>query len=52
MPKTEHEIVEELMLSVADAMGVEMTAADISTAYRLPVKRGREIGRASCRERV
>mgnify|MGYP001794010326 FL=1 len=42
VPKTDHESVEELVLSVADAMGVEMTAADISTAYRLPVKRGRE----------
>ena len=39
VPKTDNENTEELVLSIADAMGMEITSADISTAYRLPVKK-------------
>ena len=39
VPKTDNENTEELVLSIADAMGMEITSADISTVYRLPVKK-------------
>ena len=36
VPKTDNENTEELVLGIADAMGMEITSADISTTYRLP----------------
>ena len=33
VPKTENENTEELVLGIADAMGMEITSADISTTY-------------------
>ena len=42
VPKTDNENTEELVLGIADAMGMEITSADISTTYRLPVKKEKQ----------
>ena len=42
VPKTDNENTEKLVLSIADSMGMEITAGDISTAYRLPVRKEKQ----------